>query len=95
MAKLKVTNETILNIVGEKDPYYTGKNSTKAIECFCEAIKQSVGIFKCSNPDIYQMWLVCSNRIKIDTKGCSKGFLIDWAKSELAMDVHYWNYYKG
>ncbi len=91
MTNLKLTNEIILNIVGEKDPYYTGKYSTKAIECFCEAIKQSVSIYKCSNPDIYQMWLVCGNGIKINTKGISKGFLIDWAKNELRQDVDYWN----
>lgn len=95
MAKLKVTNETIINIVSKRDPYYTSKFSQKAIDSFCEAIKESIGIFKCSNPDIYQMWLVCGNRVRIDTKGVSKGFLIDWCKSELAQDVHYWNYYNG
>lgn len=95
MAKLKNTNETIIGIVSKRDPYYTGKHSQKAIDAYCEAIKYSIGHFKCSNPDIYQMWLVCANRVRIDTKGVSKGFLIDWCKHELAQDVHYWNYYKG
>jgi len=87
----KVTFQQALNAVKHYDLYYQKNRSENHLSSFAHAIQESAEDFSISDPNFYHMYLVCE--CIIDRKSNrSNESIVRYCKSELAKDIHYWNF---
>jgi len=87
----QVTFQQALNAVKHYDSYYKKNRTNNHLASFAHAIQESAEDFNISDPNFYHMYLVCELILPKESNRSTES-IVRYCKSELARDIHFWNF---